>query len=218
MENEINIPQHLPLLPVKDIVIFPYMVLPVIVGRPASIAAVDKALSDNRLVMLVAQRDADVEEPKMADLFEIGAVGQILRMIKQPDGKVKILVQGLQRAKLRAISNAGDGVIFADIETIASPLAQNEFAAEAQMRAVKEQLIKLVGMGKPVPPDFVEMLDVLNEPEKLADILAANLNTSVDESQQFLDIIDPLLRLQKISEYFNRELSIMEVQQKIVSE
>ncbi len=217
MEKELTVPQQLPLLPVKDVVVFPNMVIPLFIGREGSIAAVDHALGSNRLIMFVTQIDPSVEEPQKNDLHKTGTVGQILRMLKQSDGKVKILAQGLRRAKINDVTMQQDGMLLASIEPLQAKESANDLNAEAQMRTVKEQLIKLVGMGKPVLPEFVEVLEGLNEPDKLADILASNLGVTPNEAQDLLEIEDPLERLKKVSEYFNRELSILEVQQKIVS-
>ena len=217
MEKEPDIPQELPLLPVKDIVLFPNMIIPLFIGREGSIAAVDHALSSNRLLLFATQIDPSVEEPQKNDLYTFGAVGQILRMLKQSDGKVKILAQGLRRAKINDITVQQDGMLMASIEPVQTKETAADLNAEAQMRTVKEQLIKLVGMGKPVLPEFVEVLENLNDPDKLADILASNLGVTVSEAQKLLETEDPMERLEKVSEYFNRELSILEVQQKIAS-
>jgi ATP-dependent Lon protease len=217
MDNDITIPQQLPLVPLKDMVVFPYMVMPLFVGRAGSVSAVDRALSSNRLVFFTAQKDSSVEEPVKDDLYSMGAAGQILRMLKQPDGKVKILVQGLKRCRLHAVNKLEDGTMLATVETIEATGNENEYTVEALMRTVKEQLIRLVSMGKPVMPEFMEILETLDEPDKLSDILAANMGGLPEEAQQLLEMTNPVDRLTKISKYFNRELSIMEVQQKIVS-
>lgn len=216
--HEPVIPAQLPVLPLKDIVVFPNMVIPLVIGRPSSVTAVDKALEGDRLLMFTAQKNPDIEEPSQDDIFSMGTVGQILRMLKQPDGKVKILVQGLKRATIKNLKKEESGSLSAGIEIVTIQANEDEFAVEAQMRAVKEQMIKLVSMGKPVLPEFIEMLDSLDDPDKLADILASNLGLNTEEAQQMLEITDPVARLKKVSEFFNRELSILEVQQKIVSD
>ncbi|MDR2883479.1 MAG: endopeptidase La [Deferribacteraceae bacterium] len=218
MENETNIPENLPLLPVKDIVIFPSMVIPLFVGRASSVAAVDQALSGDRMVFFVTQKDSSVEEPRKEDLYTLGTVGQILRMLKQPNGEVKILIQGMSRAYLNAMERRDNGSIIAKVELIQKKMTKKDSTvAQAQMRSVKEQILRLVGMGKSVPPEFVELLESLNDPERLSDIISSNMGVSLEEAQALLEMLNPFERLKKISEYFNRELSIMEVQQKITS-
>lgn len=201
----------------KDVVVFPHMVMPLYVGRPSSVISVDRAIGTDRMAMFVTQLDSSVEAPEAKDLYNVGTVGQILRMLKQPDGNVKILVQGLKRANLKSVTKLDDGSLTASVNVINVPSPEDEYVAEARMRSVKEQLIKLVGMGKPVLPDFVEMLESLKDPDRLADILVSNLGISTAEAQAMLETTDPLQRLEKISEFFNRELSIMEVQQQIAS-
>jgi ATP-dependent Lon protease len=214
-DSEIKEDRRIPLLPLKDVVIFPHMVIPLFVGRTSSIAAVDNALSSDRLVLTVCQRDPLIEDPNGHDLYKMGTVTQIIRMLKQSDGKVKILVQGMYRARVKDLEQANEGYVSALAEHASSVKPVDEFLIEARMRSIIEQLIKLVSMGKPVLPDFLEMLDSLKDPDILADILSSNLNLPTSDVQKLLEDLDPLSRLGKLAEYFNRELSIQEVQQKI---
>jgi ATP-dependent Lon protease len=200
----------------KDVVVFPHMVLPLFVGRAASTRAVDNALSGDRHAVFVTQKDDAIEFPTFNDLYHVGTVGLILRMLKQSDGQMKLLVQGVKRVSIKRMEAQEDGSSVAVYDDLDSIKPTDEFFTEARMRSVKEQLIRLVGMGKPVLPDFVDMLNNINDPEQLSNILSANIGIPVSESQEMLEMLDPLDRLERISEYFNRELSIMQVQQKII--
>jgi ATP-dependent Lon protease len=199
----------------KDVVVFPHMVLPLFVGRQASTRAVDNALMGDRHALFITQKDPEIEQPSLDDLYRVGTVGLILRMLKQSDGQMKLLVQGVKRVSVLDLEKRDDGSYSGVYEDLDSVKPKDEYLTEASMRSVKEQLIRLVGMGKPVLPDFVDMLNNINDPEQLANILSANIGIPVNESQEMLEMLDPLERLAKISEYFNRELSIMEVQQRI---
>lgn len=217
MDNEIVVPGSLPVLALKDIVIFPYMILPLYIARKESINAVDKALATNRMVLFVTQKDAAMEEVKESNLYTVGTVGQILRMVKQPDGRVKVLVQGTQRAKILKIQLTEENYMLADIQKLEYTGNIDENKAEAQMRLLKDQLVNLVNLGRPAIPEFVEILDTLDTPDKLSDVFASNMGMSIVDAQNLLEIIDPMKRLDKIGEYFKRELSILQMQQQIAS-
>ena len=216
-ENDLEIPESLPLLPVRDIAIFPYMVLPLFVGRDSSIAAVDEALNKDRFIFLVAQKNAELEEPEKEDLYNVGTVCLILRMLKQPDGRVKILVQGLKRAKIEGFVE-NEKFFKVNIKVIEDEEFEPTLKTEAVIRNVKEQLTKAVNLGKPMLPDLLAVIETINEPSKLADIVAANLGLKVSEAQEILEIEDHEERLEKVSEFLNREISILEVQHSIISE
>lgn len=216
-ENDIDIPEILPLLPVRDIVVFPYMVLPLFVGRDLSIAAVDEALSKDRLIFLASQEDPEVEEPKEDEIYDVGTVALILRMLKLPDGRVKILVQGIQRAKIDEFIS-DDPIFRIKIDPLEDALIESNLKVEALTRNVKDQLARAVNLGKPMLPDLLAVIETIDEPGKLADIVASNLGLKVNEAQEVLELDEPGERLEKVSEFMNREISILEVQQDILSE
>lgn len=217
MDKEVLIPGTLPVLALKDIVIFPYMILPLYITRRESINAVDKALATNRMVLFATQKDANLTEVNEDNLYKVGTVGQILRMLKQPDGRVKVLVQGVQRAKVLKYDSSDEDLLYADVQKVEFKGTIDENKAEAQMRLLKEQLVNLVSLGRPTIPEFVEILDTLDTPEKLSDVFASNMGLTVTDAQDLLEIIDPMKRLDRIGEHFNRELSILEVQKQIAS-
>ncbi|AEI15525.1 anti-sigma H sporulation factor, LonB [Flexistipes sinusarabici DSM 4947] len=220
MENvneNLEIPEILPLLPVRDMVVFPYMVLPLYVGRDASIAAVDEALSGERMIFFSSQKNAEIEEPDVQDIYNIGTVALILRMLKLPDGRVKILVQGLKRAEIDKYEQE-DPFYKVKLNLIEESEPEEGLKSEALVRHVKEQLSKAVNLGKPLLPDLLAVIETINEPGKLADIIAANLGLKAEESQVILEEIEAEKRLEKVNEFLNREISILEVQQQIMND
>ncbi|MDH5755500.1 MAG: endopeptidase La [Nitrospinota bacterium] len=220
--DDFIIPGELPLLPVRDIVVFPFMILPLYVGRAASIEAVNAALAADRMMLLLTQKDSQVEEPTEADLYNIGTVAMIIRMHKQPDGRVKILVQGLAKARLDKFSKT-DPYVSAKFDRIPDPEDKgrekeeqhNELKDEAILRSVRGQLEKVINMGKAISPDILVISQHLDQPGKLADLVVSNLSLKVADSQSVLEIIDPRVRLEKVSELLNREVELLGMQQKI---
>ncbi len=217
-EKEIEVPDTLPVLPVRDIVVFPYMILPLFVGREMSIKAIDHALDTNRMVMLVTQRDLNVENPTTGDLYSIGTVGIIMRMLKLPDGRVKILVQGVSKARVLGFAQT-EPFYTATIEKIVDQKPEEmTIETEAIIRTVKEQLDKAVSLGKTVLPDIMVVVENLDDPGRLADLVASNLGLKTEQAQEILEIIDPIQRLKKVSEIMSREIELLIVQQKIQTE
>ncbi|WP_041262354.1 endopeptidase La [Flexistipes sinusarabici] len=217
VNENLEIPEILPLLPVRDMVVFPYMVLPLYVGRDASIAAVDEALSGERMIFFSSQKNAEIEEPDVQDIYNIGTVALILRMLKLPDGRVKILVQGLKRAEIDKYEQE-DPFYKVKLNLIEESEPEEGLKSEALVRHVKEQLSKAVNLGKPLLPDLLAVIETINEPGKLADIIAANLGLKAEESQVILEEIEAEKRLEKVNEFLNREISILEVQQQIMND
>ncbi|MEE9524790.1 MAG: endopeptidase La [Thermodesulfovibrionales bacterium] len=217
-EKDIEIPDFLPVLPVRDIVIFPYMILPLFVGRDMSIKAIDKALAGDRMVLLVTQKDLDVENPTVEDLYRIGTVGVVMRMLKLPDGRVKILVQGLSKAKVLKFDDQ-ESYFTAEIEKLEDKKPDEvTIELEAQMRNVKEQLDKAVSLGKTILPDVMVVIENLEEPGRLADLVTSNLDLKTDLAQEILEIEEPTERLKKVNDILNHEIELLIVQQRIQSE
>jgi ATP-dependent Lon protease len=218
IDKEVEIPDNLPVLPVRDLVVFPYMILPLFVGREMSIKAIEYSLSANRMVLLVTQKDLNIENPTPDDLFSVGTVAIIMRTLKLPDGRVKILVQGLTKAKALTYSQT-EPFFKATVEKINDqkpPMLTIE--DEAQMRTVKEQLDKVVSLGKAVLPDIMGVVENIEDPGRLADLVASNLGLKTELSQEVLEIINPVQRLKRVSEILGRETELLTVQQKIQSE
>ena len=216
-EEAIKIPDVLPVLPLKDTVVFPYIILPLSVGRDKSVLAVDRALAESRVIMLVAQRDSAVDNPEGADLYEVGTAAVIMRMLKLPDGRIRILVQGLSRARIHHISQV-EPYLQAKIERIEEPRPPAGLETEAMIRSIKESLDRAVTLGKGISPEVMVITANLEEPGRLADLAASNLDLKIGEAQGILEIIDPMERLRKVSDLIAREIQVLTMQQEISSQ
>jgi ATP-dependent Lon protease len=211
-------PEILPLLPVRDMVMFPSVILPLFVGRDMSINAVEKSLSKDRLILVAAQKDLTDEDPLPGRIYSVGVVSQIMRMLRLPDGRVKVLIQGLKKARIVEYTQETP-TFLVKIAAIEEPiLTEITLEAEALMRYVKEEMEKVVSMGRMVPPDILMVLDTIDEPGKLADVAAANLGLTVDKAQEVLEIVDPIARLSKLSEILGKEIELLNMQAKILSQ
>lgn len=217
-DKEIEIPDSLPVLPVRDIVVFPYMILPLFVGREISIKAIEHSLSGNKMVLLLTQKDLNIENPTPEDLYTTGTVALIMRMLKLPDGRVKILVQGLSKARALSFLQA-EPFFKANIEKIEDQkLEELTIEHEAQIRNVKEQLEKVASLGKAILPDIIGVVENIDNPGRLADLIASNLGLKTEHAQEVLEIKEPMQRLKRVSEILARETELLTVQQKIQSE
>ncbi len=210
-----DFPDRLPLVPVRDIVVFPHMVLPLFVGRAMSIRAIETALAGNRMVMLATQKAHDTESPKPEDIFKTGTVGIIRRMLKLPDERVKILVQGLARAAI--VNYAKTGPFYTvRFHTAPAPAEQPpSLETEAVMRAAKERVDRIAGLGKVFMPDVMVVIENVEDPGRLADVIVANLGVKVELAQAILDTNDPMTRLKRASEMLSKEIDVLSMQQKI---
>ncbi len=213
-----HIPDELPLLPVRDIVIFPYMVLPLFVGRDLSIKAIEAALASDRLLFLTTQKNQETDEPTSDDLHMTGTVGVIMRMIKLPDQRIKILVQGLTKARIQAFTQSSP-FFTVQLETLTeesttAPLIEHE----AIIRTAREGLEKLLSFGKVIMPDVLTVIENLDDPGRLADIIASNLGLKIDLTQEILEIAAPLARLSRVNDILSNELDVLSMQQKIQSD
>lgn len=166
----IQIPNEMPLLPTRDVVVFPLMLMPLMVGRDISINAVNEALSRDRLIFVVAQKDPQVELPGAKDLYTIGTVCMIMRMVKTPDDKIKILVQGLTRAKTDEFLQFNPYIKVKLTPLYDRQITELTMETEAHMRLVKENLEKAASLGKPIPPEALTLLATIDDPGKLADL------------------------------------------------
>jgi len=214
LQQSIEIPKKIPLLPIRDIVVFPYMVLPLFVGREMSIKAIEVALEGNRMIFLTSQKDINVENPSPSDLYSVGTVGVIMRMLKLPDGRIKILVQGVARAKTVKILQK-EPFYQVEIKTFPDVPVEVNIEIEALMRNVKEQIERLVSFGKVILPDIMVVIENVDDPGKLADLAIANMGLKVEQAQEILEITDPLQRIKRINEALGKEIELLSMQQKI---
>ena len=215
LDGSMKLPDVLPVLPLKDTVIFPYIILPLSVGRDKSVLAVDQALAENRIIMLVTQKDASVEDPGEDDLHEFGTAALIMRMLKLPDGRIRILVQGLSRARIAHIGQT-EPHLKAKIEQLDEPLyGEQDLELEALVRTVKEGLDTVVNLGKTISPEVMIIAANLEDPGRLADLAAGNLDLKAEDAQEILKTVSPLDRLRKVSDLLLREIQLLKMQQEI---
>ena len=211
------IPEELPVLPLRDLVVFPYMVLPLFVVRERSAAAVEDALAGDRLVLLVAQRDPEIEDPEPDDLHPVGTVAMVMRILRMADGRMKVLVQGLAKARVEAFVEE-ERAAWARIRPLPSDEATDwSVEAEALIRTVRGRLEELLPL-KNLPPEVLSITANVHEPGRLADLVAANLKLRPPEAQEVLEIVDPLARLRRIDAILRRELDVTTVQAEIQSQ
>jgi ATP-dependent Lon protease len=217
-DEAIKIPDVLPVLPLKDAVVFPYIILPLSVGRDKSVLAVDRALAESRVIMLAAQRDGALDNPGEGDLHEVGTAAVIMRMLKLPDGRIRILVQGLARARVKHISQL-EPYLQAKIERIEdAPAAAGTMEIEALVRSVKDSLDRAVTLGKGISPEVMVIAANLQEPGRLADLAASNLDLKLAEAQDILETTDVVARLRKVSDLLAHEIQVLTMQQEISSQ
>ena len=206
-------PITLPLLPLRDVVVFPHMVIPLFVGRPKSIKALEAAMEAGRQIMLVAQKAAGKDEPKPEDMFEIGCVSSILQMLKLPDGTVKVLVEGVQRAETRAIHETAEHFT-ADVVPV-QPAGEPSPEVEALRRAVTQQFDQYVKLNKKIPPEILTSIAGIDDPGRLADTIAAHLPLKLEAKQSVLDLFVVAKRLEKLLELLEHEVDILQVEKRI---
>ena len=212
------IPEELPLLAVRDIVIFPYMILPLFIGREPSVKAVEEALEKDRLIFLATQKDQSIDAPTPEQIYQVGTVAMVMRVLKLPDGRVKILVQGL--AKGRVTAWLQEKPLFrVRLETIREPEGVPlNTEIEALMRNVREHSEKILALKGILSSDVMAILNSVEEPGRLADLVASNLRLKLDEAQEVLEIADPIRRLMRVNEHLGKELEVSTMQAKIQSE
>ncbi len=214
-EQQITIPDILPVLPMPDMVVFPYMIIPLFVNRERSAKAVDQALAENRMILLVSQKNAAVDDPKAEDLHDFGTVSVIMRMLKLPDGRVRILVQGFSRAKVE-LYDESKPYITAKVQPKTEPqVIPDSIELEAVIRNVKSSLEKMVSLGKNISPDLVAIAANLDDPARLSDLVESNLDLKVDKAQEVLELIDPVERLRRVHDLMAKEIEVLEVQNDI---
>ncbi|MEM7050395.1 MAG: endopeptidase La [Acidobacteriota bacterium] len=210
------VPDVLPVLPLKDTVVFPYIIVPLSISQDASVEAVDRALaSGDRMVMLVSQLGEDLESPGPEDLHTIGTVAVIMRMLKLPDGRIRILVQGHSRARVEHLSQT-EPFLQAQISTMPESEPELEpLELEALMRSVKENLDRASALGKNISPEVMVIAANLEQPGRLSDLAASNLELPAQEAQEVLETFDPLERLGKVSGLLAREIQVLTMQHEI---
>ena len=204
---------QLPLLPLRDVVVFPHMVIPLFVGRPKSIKALEAAMEQGKSIMLAAQKAAAKDEPSASDIYEIGCVANILQMLKLPDGTVKVLVEGAQRARINRITDAPTHFI-ADLTPLDSELGDDS-EIEAMRRAIVQQFDQYVKLNKKIPPEILASLSGIDDAGRLADTVAAHLPLKLEQKQVILEIFSVAKRLEHLLGQLEGELDILQVEKRI---
>src|SRR6266550_2499240 len=215
-DTDLPIPDILPVLPLKDVVVFPFIILPLSVSREKSINAVDAALAEHRIIMLVAQKDAQNETPRSDELFAVGTVAAIMRMLKLPDGRIRLLVQGLARARIDSFL-ADEPYLKAKVTRLEEPGPTKGLPPEheALLRSVKQNLEKSVALGKNISQEVMVIAANLSDPARLADLAASNLELKLEDAQRILESTDPIERLRLVNENLAREITVLSMQQEI---
>jgi ATP-dependent Lon protease len=215
MKKENQSKDSLPLLPLRDMVVFPFMVVPLVVGREKSMAAVEEALTKDKTILLCAQKSVKVEEPSADDIYAVGTVGQIVQSVKLPDGSFKLLVEGLYRARIKKLLLL-KGYLNADIENM--PVSSEKtMEIEAMVRSLVNQFEEYVKLNQRVPTEAYATIANIADPDQLADTAASYLTMRVAEKQALLEILDPVERIKKLTEVLNSEIGILQIEKKISS-
>jgi len=210
---QVSEPTQLPLLPLRDVVVFPHMVIPLFVGRPKSIKALEAAMEQGKSIMLAAQKAAAKDEPSPEDIYEIGCIANILQMLKLPDGTVKVLVEGAQRARIHQITEI-DTHFVADLSPVESE-SGDESEVEAMRRAIVQQFDQYVKLNKKIPPEILTSLAGIDDAGRLADTIAAHLPLKLEQKQVILEIFNVAKRHEHLLGQLESELDILQVEKRI---
>ena len=216
--QDVEIPDELPLMAVRDVVVFNSMIIPLFVGRTSSVAAVNEALTRDKLLVLLTQRDASQEDPDPKDLYEVGMVSMIMRTLKLPDGRLKVLVQALTKAKIKEFTQK-DPFFMVQLEVVDDQEASEvTVEVEALMRTVREQTEKIMSLRGILSSDLIMIMNNIEDPGRLADLVASNLRLKIPEAQTILECFDSVEKLKLVADYLNKELEVSTMQAKIQTE
>ena len=214
MDDQLKIPRELPVLPLRDIVVYPFIIVPLSVSRTRSIKSVERALAENRMILLVAQKDAEMEAPGEKDVFNVGTVAVIMRMLKLPDGRIRVLVQGVCRARIDEFTG-NETYMEARITRVQESTVDGSLEQEARLRSTKKLLERSVSLGKAISSEVMVIAGNLEDPGRLADLVASNLDLKIEDAQLLLKTVDSVARLKKVHEFLNREIELLAMQQEI---
>lgn len=209
-----NSPLLVPVLPLRDVVVYPHMVIPLFVGREKSIEALDAAMQDNKKILLLAQKNAEVDDPAQEDLYNIGTLSTILQMLKLPDGTIKVLVEGGERVIVDSLLETNE-YFSASVKNLEKAAAIDEREAEVLVRSVLNLFDQYVKLNKKVPPEILTSLSGIDDPSRLADTISAHMSLKLDEKQEILEIRDPRLRLEHIMSKIEGEIDLMHIEKRI---
>ena len=202
-----------PVLPLRDIVVFPHMIVPLFVGRDKSVRALEDVMKDDKQILLVTQKTASQDDPSIEDLYEVGTIGTILQLLKLPDGTVKVLVEGSERAKIVNFSDNPD--FFEANAKIIEDTVSDEKELAALSRSVVVQFEQYIKLNRKVPPEVLVSINQIDEPGKLADTIASHLSLKIPEKQELLEGMTIQDRLEKIHGFMEGEIGILQVEKRI---
>ena len=211
------IAKELPVLPLRDVVVYPHMVIPLFVGREKSIEALDAAMSVDKRIMLAAQTSASVDEPGENDIHHVGTIATILQLLKLPDGTIKVLVEGQRRARIDQVSMSGDG-FFTATWSVPHPdevESRDNKELEVLVRSVTNMFDQYVKMNKKVPPEILSSMTGIEDADRLGDMIAAQMSLRVEEKQNILELFDPAARLEHLLSLMESELDMLQVEKRI---
>ncbi|MEM7563419.1 MAG: endopeptidase La [Pseudomonadota bacterium] len=206
--------QLIPVLPLRDVVVYPHMVIPLFVGREKSILALEAAMADNKKILLLAQKNAEVDDPEQGDLYQIGTLSTILQMLKLPDGTIKVLVEGGDRVQVESLL-ATNEYYSASIQILEKSNLVDDREAEVLVRSVMNLFDQYVKLNKKVPPEILTSLSGIDDPSRLADTIAAHMSLKLDEKQEILEVQDPRERIEHIMSKIEGEIDLMQIEKRI---
>ena len=205
---------EVPVLPLRDVVVYPHMVIPLFVGREKSIQALDAAMQDNKQILLVAQKSADIDDPGVDDVYEIGTMATILQLLKLPDGTIKVLVEGVQRARVINLRDS-DEFFVGGYNLLENELSVDEKELEILSRSILGAFDQYVKLNKKVPAEILTSLSGIDEPSRLSDTIAAHMSLKLDEKQKILEIIDVHQRLEYLMKLIDGEIDLLQIEKRI---
>jgi ATP-dependent Lon protease len=206
--------QLIPVLPLRDVVVYPHMVIPLFVGREKSILALEAAMADNKKILLLAQKNAEVDDPAQKDLYQLGTLSTILQMLKLPDGTIKVLVEGGERVQVDSILETNE-YFSASTQMLDKAMLVDDREAEVLLRSVLNLFDQYVKLNKKVPPEILTSLSGIDDPSRLADTIAAHMSLKLDEKQEILEIQDPRERIEHIMGKIEGEIDLMQIEKRI---
>jgi len=215
-DPEVNIPEssEVPVLPLRDVVVYPHMVIPLFVGREKSIQALDAAMQDNKQILLVAQKSADIDDPSIEDVHEIGTLATILQLLKLPDGTIKVLVEGSQRANIEGMKEVGEFFV-AGYSLLSDEMSKDDQELEILSRSTLSVFDQYVKLNKKVPAEVLTSLAGIDDPSRLSDTIAAHMSLKLDEKQKILEISNVQQRLEYIMKLIDGEIDMLQIEKRI---
>ena len=211
-----DLPDVLPVVALRDVVLFNFMILPLFITRDRSVAAIETTVNGPHFVLALTQKNEEDDDPAEHDLYTTGTVVQVLRILKMPDNRIKALVQGVARARVRKLTTTGP-YLKAEVDYVTEPEVEHDATVEAMLRVARELCEKVMALRGVTSPELVKLLQSVDEPGRLADLVAANLRMKTDEAQKLLEIPDPVERLRRVTEKLQSEVEVATVQMRIQS-